>query len=48
MKSRNFTIGICGQMRIFHVVTGSGSPSISEPVLVAVLYSDPAHFQTDL
>jgi hypothetical protein len=45
MESIIFTIIICEQkkihMQFFHHTTNSGSPVISEPVLLVIIYSDP-------
>jgi hypothetical protein len=35
-------------MRFFHHINNSGSPSISGPVFVVIIYSDPTYFQTGL
>jgi hypothetical protein len=47
-----FTISTCGQMKIymqfFHHITNSDSPSVSWPVFVVTIYSDPTYFQRGL
>jgi hypothetical protein len=52
MESRIFTTRICVHMNIhisfFHHITNSGSPCISGPVFVVIIYSDPTYFQTGL